>query len=90
MENVPLQDVLWRVCFRRQVWPASATYDAAQDAYRCPQGQLLLRRQTKIHRSPFLVRGSALWSEFAAPKLVAPAGGVGVRATHQPGVGVAA
>jgi hypothetical protein len=80
MENVPLQDVLWRVCFRRKLWPEQVTgdttygtaenivaledagiraffplffgkrmfrYEAEQDAYRCPQGQLLRRRKAK-------------------------------------------
>src|SRR4029078_964514 len=27
MENVPLQDLLWRVCFRRQFWPHQVTGD---------------------------------------------------------------
>jgi transposase len=88
MENVPLRDLLWRVCFRRKVRPrqvtgdttygtvenivavedagirayfplpdfdrrtqffgkSAFTYDAVQDVYRCPQGQLLPRRKTK-------------------------------------------
>jgi transposase len=27
MENVPLQDLLWRVCFRRKIWPHHVTGD---------------------------------------------------------------
>jgi transposase len=27
MENTPLQDLLWRVCFRRKVWPEQVTGD---------------------------------------------------------------
>ena len=27
MENVPLQDLLWRICFRRKVWPEQVTGD---------------------------------------------------------------
>jgi transposase len=27
MENVPLQDLLWRVCFRRKIWPQQVTGD---------------------------------------------------------------
>src|SRR5215207_2902645 len=27
MENVPLQDLLWRVCFRRKIWPHQVTGD---------------------------------------------------------------
>src|SRR3954470_20246596 len=27
MENVPLRDLLWRVCFRRKVWPEQVTGD---------------------------------------------------------------
>jgi hypothetical protein len=27
MENVPLRDLLWRVCFRRKVWPRQVTGD---------------------------------------------------------------
>jgi hypothetical protein len=27
MENVPLQDLLWRVCFRRKLWPHQVTGD---------------------------------------------------------------
>src|SRR5215216_1940589 len=28
MENVPLRDLLWRVCFRRKIWPHQVTGDA--------------------------------------------------------------
>ena len=28
MENVPLRDLLWRVCFRRRIWPHHVTGDA--------------------------------------------------------------
>jgi len=28
MENVPMHDLLWRVCFRRKIWPHSVTDDA--------------------------------------------------------------
>ena len=27
MENVPLRDLLWRVCFRRKLWPGHVTGD---------------------------------------------------------------
>jgi transposase len=27
MENVPMQDLLWRVCFRRKIWPHQVTGD---------------------------------------------------------------
>ena len=27
MENVPLRDLLWRVCFRRKIWPHQVTGD---------------------------------------------------------------
>src|SRR5215217_1487992 len=27
MENVPLRDLLWRVCFRRKLWPGQVTGD---------------------------------------------------------------
>jgi hypothetical protein len=29
MENVPMQDLLWRVCFRRKIWPHHVTGDTA-------------------------------------------------------------
>jgi hypothetical protein len=88
MENVPMQDLLWRVCFRRKLRPRQVTgdttygtvenivavedagiraymplpdfdnrtpffgkhafaYDADQDAYRCPGGELLPFRKHK-------------------------------------------
>jgi transposase len=100
MENVPLQDLLWRVCFRRKLRPrqvtgettygtvenvvaledagiraffplpdferrtpffgkGAVTYDAIQDVYRCPQGQLLPRRKTKYTEAKVLYRANA-------------------------------
>jgi hypothetical protein len=100
MENVPLRDLLWRVCFRRKLRPGQVTgdttygtvenivaveeagiraffplpdfeartpffgkgafiYDPARDAYRCPQGQLLPRRQTKYTEHEVLYRADA-------------------------------
>ena len=100
MENVPLQDLLWRVCFRRKVWPEQVTgdttygtaenivaledagiraffplpdfeartpffgkgkfrYDAVQDAYRCPQGQLLPRWKAKHTEDKVVYRPDA-------------------------------
>jgi transposase len=100
MENVPLQDLLWRVCFRRKLRPGQVTgdttygtvenivavedagiraffplpdfdrrppffgksaftYDAAQDAYCCPQGQLLPRRKTKYTEDEVVYRAAA-------------------------------
>src|SRR5918993_1237224 len=100
MENVPLRDLLWRVCFRRKLWPGQVTgdttygtienivaledagiraffplpdfdrrtlffgksaftYDAGQDAYRCPQGQVLSRRKTKYTEAEVLYRAEA-------------------------------
>ena len=100
MENVPLRDLLWRVCFRRKLRPGQVTgdttygtvenivavedagiraffplpdfeartpffgkgafiYDPARDAYRCPQGQLLLRRKTKYTEHEVLYRADA-------------------------------
>jgi hypothetical protein len=97
MENVPLRDLLWRVCFRRKVRPrqvtgdttygtvenivavedagirayfplpdfdrrtpffgkSAFTYDAVQDVYRCPQGQLLPRRKTKYTEEEVVYR----------------------------------
>ena len=88
MENVPMRDLLWRVCFRRKLRPAHVTgdttygtvenivavedagiraymplpdfdnrtpffgkhafaFDADQDAYRCPGGELLPFRKHK-------------------------------------------
>jgi transposase len=88
MENVPLRDLLWRVCFRRKLRPRQVTgdttygtvenivavedagirayvplpdfaartpffgkhafvYDAAQDVYRCPGGEVLPFRKHK-------------------------------------------
>jgi hypothetical protein len=100
MENVPLRDLLWRVCFRRKLRPGQVTgdttygtieniaaveeagiraffplpdfeartpffgkgafiYDPAQDAYRCPQAQLLPRRKTKYTEHEVLYRADA-------------------------------
>jgi transposase len=100
MENAPLQDLLWRVCFRRKVWAELVTgdttygtaenivaledagiraffplpdfdartpffgkgtfrYEADQDAYRCPHGQLLLRRKTKHTEEEIVYRANA-------------------------------
>jgi hypothetical protein len=100
MENVPLQDLLWRVCFRLKLrphhvtgdttygttenivapedagiraffpqpdfnhrtpyyGPSRFTYDAQGDAYRCPQGQPLLRRKTKYTEAEVLYRADA-------------------------------
>ena len=100
MENVPLRDLLWRVCFRRKLWPDQVTgdttygtvenivaiedagiraylplpdfdhrtpfygrgefvYDAARDAYRCPQGQVLPRRKTKYTEEEVVYRADA-------------------------------
>src|SRR4051812_42698561 len=100
MENVPLQDLLWRVCFRRKIWPEQVTgdttygtaenivaledagiraffplpdfdartpffgkgtfrYEAEQDAYRCPQGQLLRRHKTKHTEDKVVYRADA-------------------------------
>jgi transposase len=100
MENVPLRDLLWRVCFRRKLHPHQVTgdtaygtvenivavedagirayfplpdfdsrtpffgkgafaYDAVQDIYRCPQGQLLPRRKTKYTEQEVLYRADA-------------------------------
>jgi transposase len=100
MENVPLRDLLWRVCFRRKLRPHQVTgdttygtvenivavedagiqaffplpefdartpffgkkefiYDAEQDAYRCPQGQLLPRRKTKYTEDKVVYRAKA-------------------------------
>jgi transposase len=100
MENVPLRDLLWRVCFRRKLRPGQVTgdttygtvenivavedagiraffplpdfdrrtpffgksaftYDAGQDAYRCPQGQLLPRRKTKYTEDEVVYRADA-------------------------------
>jgi transposase len=100
METVPLRDLLWRVCFRRKLWPdqvtgdttygttenivalenagiraffplpdfarrtpfigkSAFTYDAGQDAYRCPQGQLLPRRKTKYTEEEVVYRAEA-------------------------------
>jgi transposase len=100
MENTPLQDLLWRVCFRRKVWPDQVTgdttygtaenivaledagirayfplpdfeartpyfgkgtfrFDADQDVYRCPQGQLLPRRKTKHTEDKIVYRADA-------------------------------
>jgi transposase len=100
MENVPLLDLLWRVCFRRKLRPRQVTgdttygtvenivaledadirayfplpdfddrtpffgkgafsYDAVQDGYRCPQGQLLPRRKTKYTEHEVLYRADA-------------------------------
>jgi transposase len=101
MENVPLRDLLWRVCFRRKVRPSQVTgdttygtvenivaleeagirayvplpdfdhrtpfygkgefvYDAARDAYRCPQGQVLPRRKTKYTEAEVMYRADAV------------------------------
>jgi transposase len=100
MENVPLRDLLWRVCFRRKLRPhhvtgdttystvenivavedagiraffplpdferrtpffgkSAFTYDAGQDAYHCPQGQLLPRRKTKYTEAEVVYRAEA-------------------------------
>jgi len=100
MENVPLRDLLWRVCFRRKLRPHQVTgdttsgtvenivaveeagiraffplpefdartpffgkgefiYEAEQDAYRCPQGQLLPRRKTKYTEDEVVYRAKA-------------------------------
>jgi len=100
MENVPLRDLLWRVCFRRKLHPHQVTgdtaygtvenivavedagirasfplpdfdsrtpffgkgafaYDAVQDIYRCPQGQLLPRRKTKHTEDKIVYRADA-------------------------------
>jgi len=100
MENVPLPDLVWRVCFRRKLRPGQVTgdttygtvenivavedagiraffplpdfdrrtpffgksaftYDAGQDAYRCPQGQLLPRRKTKYTEDEVVYRAEA-------------------------------
>lgn len=100
MENVPLRDLLWRVCFRRKLRPRHVTgdttygtvenivavedagiraffplpdfdartpffgkgtfrYDADQDAYCCPQGQLLPRRKTKHTEDEVVYRADA-------------------------------
>jgi transposase len=100
MENVPLRDLLWRVCFRRKLRPGQVTgdttygtvenivavedagiraffplpdfdtrtaffgkgkftYDAEQDAYRCPQGQLLPRRKIKYTEDEIVYRADA-------------------------------
>jgi hypothetical protein len=100
MENVPLRDLLWRVCFRRKLRPAQVTadttygtienivavedagiraffpfpdfdhrtpfygkdkfdYDAEQDEYRCPQGQLLPRHKTKYTEQEVVYRADA-------------------------------
>jgi hypothetical protein len=100
MENVPLRDLLWRVCFRWRLRPRQVTgdttygttenivavedagiraffplpdldrrtpfygksvfrYDAAQDAYHCPQGQLLSRRKTKYTEQEVVYRAVA-------------------------------
>jgi transposase len=100
MENVPLQDLLWRVCFRRKIWPEQVAgdttygtaenivaledagiraffplpdfdartpffgkgafiYDPGQDAYHCPQGQLLPRRKTKHTEDKIVYRANA-------------------------------
>jgi hypothetical protein len=100
MDNVPLRDLLWRVCFQHKVWPhhvagdttygttenivaledagihaffplpdfeartsffrkGAFTYDAAQDAYRCPQGHLLPRRKTKHTEDKIVYRADA-------------------------------
>jgi hypothetical protein len=100
MENVPLRDLLWRVCFRRKLRPhqvtgdttygtvenivavedagiraffplpdfdartpffgkSQFTYDAGQDAYHCPQGQLLRRRKTKYTEDKVVYRANA-------------------------------
>jgi transposase len=100
MENVPLRDLLWRVCFRRKLWPDQVAgdttygtvenivaledagirayvplpdfdhrtpfygkgefaYDAARDAYRCPQGQRLPRRKTKYTEEEVVYRADA-------------------------------
>jgi hypothetical protein len=100
MENVPLRDLLWQVCFRRKLRPGQVTgdtkygttenivaledggiqaffplpdfdrrtpyfgkraftYDPGQDAYRCPQGQLLPRRKIKYIEEEVLYRVDA-------------------------------
>jgi hypothetical protein len=100
MENEPLRDLLWRVCFRRKMRPGQVigdtaygtienivaledagiraffplpdfdrrtpffgkgefTYDAAADAYRCPQGQVLRRRKTKYTEDKVVYRAKA-------------------------------
>jgi transposase len=100
MENVPLRDLLWRVCFRRKLRPdqmtgdttygttenivaledagfraffplpdfdqrtpffgkGQFTYDAAADAYRCPQGQSLPSRKTKYTEQEVVYRADA-------------------------------
>jgi hypothetical protein len=100
MENAPLRDLLWRVCFRRKLWPyqvtgdttygttenivavedagiraffplpdfgartpffgkSAFTYDAGQDAYRCPQGQPLPRRKSKYTEQEVLYQANA-------------------------------
>jgi hypothetical protein len=100
MENVPLCDLLWRVCFRRKLRPCQVTgdttygttenivaledagiraffplpdfeartpffgkdtftYDPGADAYRCPQGQVLLRRKIKYSEHEVLYRADA-------------------------------
>jgi hypothetical protein len=100
MENVPMRDLLWRVCFRRKLRPGQVTgdttygtvenvvavedagiraffllpdfdrrtpffgksaftYEAGQDTYRCPQGQLLSRRKTKHTEAEVVYRAEA-------------------------------
>jgi transposase len=100
MENVPLRDLLWRVCFRRKLRPhqvigdttygtvenivaledagiraffplpdfdartpffgkGAFTYDAQQDAYRCPQEQLLSRRKINYTEEEVVYRADA-------------------------------
>ena len=101
MENVPLRDLLWRVCFRRKLRPEQVTgdttygttenivaledggiraffpppvfdartpffgkgecvYDPEQDAYRCPQGQVLPRREAKHTEGEVVYRADAV------------------------------
>jgi hypothetical protein len=99
MENVPMRDLLWRVCFRRKLRPRQVTgdttygtaenvvaledagiraylplpnwgsrrpaffgpddfaYDAAADAYRCPDGHALRRETAKYREEVVVYRG---------------------------------
>ena len=101
METVPLRDLLWRVCFRRTIWPhqvtgdttygtvenivaveqagiwastplpdwgsrrpqfvaqAEVTYDAARNAYRCPQQHPLRRETAKYGEQVVVYRADA-------------------------------
>src|SRR5262249_11300974 len=64
MENVPLQDLLWRVCFRRKVWPkqvtGDTTYGTTEDIVALKDAGI--RAYVPLpdfdHRTPFFGRGA--------------------------------